>query len=184
MVTIYWFALIVGGGMLAASLFGDLFGADIDDVDTGDSGHAAKILSLRNITYFLFAAGATGVLLNWVSPLAAVGTAVISTAVGIVGAGAAAMLFNYVKRTESGERDAEDSFIGCTGRLTLPFASEHAGRVMIRRGDREFELRAKPFDAASNAARIGSSIVVIEMDGGTALVAPMGEALPASGMDT
>jgi membrane protein implicated in regulation of membrane protease activity len=182
----YWFALITGGGMLAASLFGDLFGADIDDIDVGegDGAHAAKILSLRNITYFLFAAGATGLLLTWTSPLAVVGTAVISASVGIVGATAAALLLNYVKRTESGERDAEDSFVGCTGRLTLPFAADHAGRVMIRRGDREFELRARPFDADSSAARIGTSIIVVEMDGGTALVAPMMETLPAAGGDT
>jgi membrane protein implicated in regulation of membrane protease activity len=183
MVTIYWFALIVGGGMLAASLFGDLFGADNTDVDGGGDSQAVKILSLRNVTYFLFAAGATGLVLSRVSPLPAAGTAVIAAGVGMAGAAAAALVLNYVQRTGSGERTAEDSFVGCTGRLTLPFAADHAGRVMIRRGDREFELRARPFDAESTAARIGTSIIVVEMDGGTALVAPMGESLPAAGLD-
>jgi membrane protein implicated in regulation of membrane protease activity len=184
MVTLYWFALIVGGGILGASLFGDLFGADIDDPDTGDDAHGAKILSLRNLTYFLFAFGATGVALNWIAPVTEAVTGLIAGAVGIAAAAAAALLLNYVQRTESGERAAEDSFVGCTGRLTLPFGDGHAGRVMIRRGDREFELRARPFDSDSTRARIGTGIIVVEMDGGTALVAPVEESLPAAGVDT
>ena len=185
MVTLYWFALIIGGGMLAASLFGDLFGADIDDVDVDGGGdtHAAKLLSLRNLTYFLFGFGATGVVLSRISQLAGSGIILAATGVGIAGAAAAALLLNYVQRTDTGERDTEESFIGCIGRLTLPFAADHAGRVMVRRGDREFELRARPFDEDSTAARIGTSIIVVEMEGGTALVAPMQESLPATGAD-
>ena len=183
MVTIYWFALIVGGGLLAASLFGDLFDADVDDPDVGDS-HAAKIFSLRNLTYFLFAFGATGLALGWISPAGGATTAAVAAAVGVTAAAAAAMLLGYVQRTESGDRAAEDSFVGCMGRLTLPFADDHAGRVMIQRGDREFELRARPFDTEATRARIGTSIIVVEMDGGTALVAPVEESLPAAGVDT
>ena len=183
MVTIYWFALIVGGGLLAASLFGDLFGADIDDPDAGDN-QATRILSLRNLTYFLFAFGATGIALKSIAPAAETTTAAIAAAVGLIAAGAAAVLLNYVQRTESGGRTAEDSFVGCMGRLTLPFAEDRAGRVMIQRDDREFELRARPFDAAATMARIGTSIIVVEMDGGTALVAPVEESLPAAGLDT
>lgn len=184
MVTIYWFALIVGGGMLAASMFGDLFGADIDDPDTGGDSHAAKILSLRNLTYFLFAFGATGIALSWTSPVTAAVTGVIAAVVGVTAATAAAMLLNYVQRTESGERATEDTFVGCMGRLTLPFADDHAGRVIIQRDDREFELRARPFDMDATRARIGMSMIVVEMDGGTALVAPVEESLPAAGLDT
>ena len=183
MVTIYWFALITGGGMLAASMFGDLFGADIDDIDTGGDGDAAKLLSLRNATYFMFGAGATGVALHAFTSLGAALVGVAATGVGVAAATAAALLLNYVKRTESGERQAEDSFVGCIGRVTLPFGADHTGRVMIRRGDREYELRAQPFDSESMAARIGTGIIVVEMDGGTALVAPVGESLPAAGAD-
>jgi membrane protein implicated in regulation of membrane protease activity len=185
MVTIYWFALIVGGGMLAASFFGDFFDAEVDDVDTegGGDSHAAKVLSLRNLTYFLFAFGAMGLALHWFAPLAALVAAVIAAGVGLAAAGAAAQLLGYVQRTESGERQEEDSFVGCTGRLTLPFAADHAGRVVIQRGAREYELRARPFDAGAGQARIGASIIVVEMDGGTALVAPVEESLPATGVD-
>lgn len=183
MVTIYWFALITGGGMLAASMLGDLFGADIDDVDTGGDGDGAKLLSLRNITYFLFGAGATGVALHSFTPLGAGAVAGVAGTVGAAAATAAALLLNYVKRTESGERQAEDSFVGCMGRITLPFGPDHTGRVLIRRGEREYELRAQPFDSESTAARIGTGIIVVEMDGGTALVTPVGESLPAAGAD-
>src|SRR5690606_26592318 len=99
MVTIYWFALITGGGMLAASMFGDLFGADIDDIDTGGDGDAAKLLSLRNATYFMFGAGATGVALHAFTSLGAALVGVAATGVGVAAATAAALLLNYVKRT-------------------------------------------------------------------------------------
>jgi membrane protein implicated in regulation of membrane protease activity len=184
MAMLYWFALIAGGGMLAASFFGDVFETDTDaGGDAGADTHATKLLSLRHLTYFLFGFGATGLVLRWSGALPALATAVLAALVGLAAAWAAALVLDYVQRTASGEHEAEDSFVGCTGRLTLPFGAEHAGRVVVTRGAREYELRARPFDAASAGVAPGAGVVVVHMEGGTALVAPLEGSLPAPGAE-
>ena len=69
MSALYWFALVVGAGLLLLSLVGDLFGDHGDGA--GADGHhgdaeGMKILSMRNATYFLFGFGGAGILLGWV----------------------------------------------------------------------------------------------------------------------
>jgi hypothetical protein len=79
MTTLFWLALVLGGGLALLSLLGDFLGFDHGGDVSGDvggdvggdlaGGHldhdAAHILSLRSATYFLFAFGAVGVLLDW-----------------------------------------------------------------------------------------------------------------------
>jgi membrane protein implicated in regulation of membrane protease activity len=194
MAALYWFALIVGGGVLVASLLSGLTdgggghsaaAGHVDSGGLGDTGDgdAFKILSLRNLTYFLFGFGATGLALGLLGPLSGLLTAIAAFVVGVTAAGASATLLGYVGRTGSGTREGEDSFIGCAGRITLPFAAGSPGRVMVRRGHREYELRARAFDGAARGASIGTEIVVVEMSGGTALVTPLEESPPLLGTD-
>jgi membrane protein implicated in regulation of membrane protease activity len=140
--------------------------------DVGD-GDAFKILSLRNLTYFLFGFGATGLALSALGSASGLLSAVVALLVGLASAGASATLLGYVGKTATGARESEDSFVGCAGRITLPFAAGSPGRVMVRRGPREYELRARAFDRAARGAKIGTEIVVVEMSGGTALVTPL-----------
>src|SRR5690606_21289047 len=67
MSALYWFALVVGAGLLGLSLFGDTdAGGDVDVDAAGGGADGFRILSTRNLTYFLFGFGATGVLLGLV----------------------------------------------------------------------------------------------------------------------
>src|SRR5688572_5059470 len=103
MAALYWFALIVGGGVLAASLLGgftDGGGGNLGHVGQVDSGghgdtgdvNAFKILSLRNLTYFLFGFGATGLALGLLGPLSGLLIAIVAFLVGVTAAGASATL--------------------------------------------------------------------------------------------
>lgn len=217
--SLYWFSLIVGGGMLLVSLLGDLIGdvlggsdAGLDvgghDVDFAGGGHeievsaegaegdvalaahglthapgaaasgapdaqAVHILSLRTITYFLFGFGATGLLLARFAP----GTSPLLVAVGsglcgVLAAGVSVAAFGWVRATEAGERQGEGSFVGLAGRVVLPVDAQRSGRILVRRGTREYELRARPFGSAPVASDVGSDVVIVEMREGTALVAP------------
>ncbi len=177
--SLFWFSLILGGGFLALSMFSDVLDLDVDELDGdsghGDSGHgdAAKILSLRNLTYFLFGFGAVGVGLDWLwRGERVLLAAAIAVPVGAASALLASLAFAWVRRNEAGEREAEDSFVGLRGRITLPIAPDHAGRVMVRRGEREFELRARAFEADAGGADGWMDVVVVDMDAGTALVTP------------
>lgn len=198
----YLFALVVGGGLLLLSAFGDLFGdADVDvgdvdvdgldldmdglDVDTGGAdldagsadvdghgGHGLKILSLRAITYLLFGIGATGTVLTQL------GTDPVTTAIAAALAGALTMglvvaAFRYLAASESGSLEGEGGFVGLPATVSVPINAYGHGRVLVRRRDRTFELAARPFESGDGDPTEWRSVVVVDMDGGVALVAPL-----------
>lgn len=209
MTSLFLFALILGGGLLGLSLLGDLVGgadadfdADFDtdlDVDPGvdvdtdveaqpdlggdaasDLAGAIKIFTIRNLTYFLFGFGAVGWLLEEVAPGLSLWLVSLAAVLGgALAAGAAAVTFGWLKATESGWQADEASFVGCEGRVVLPVGHAKVGQIVVRRGDREHELRALPFDLRAPAPEQWRSVVVIEMEGGTARVSPMEALAPA-----
>jgi hypothetical protein len=181
MVTFYWFALVVGGGLLALSLLGDLFGGDAPaDVETPLDSPLFGILSLRTATYALFGFGATGLLLGrvWGAPL---GVAAAATAVGLASGGLAAATFGWLRRTQSGELSDDLSLVGRPGRVMLPIGTDRPGKILVARGGREIELLALPFDREPDAPEAWTSVVIVDMTGGTARVAPYNDALAEDG---
>ena len=170
MFLVYLFALVVGGGLLAFSLFG---GSDGDGPDH-DHGHASQWLSLRTLTYFLFVFGGVGAVLSraWVS--AAAPLVLLLAALSGIGIGAlVSLVFGYLRRTDSGDRSADDSFVGLTAAVTLPIRAGGMGKVLVTQGDRAYELLARAVDPqAGNSAR-WKTVIVVEMAQGTALVTPL-----------
>jgi MFS family permease len=175
MFSLYLFALIVGGGLLVYSLFGvDHHGGDAGHHGGDHSDNAVQWLSLRTFTYFLFVFGGVGAVLSKTWHLAAAPLVLILSIVAGVGVGAAAAAaFAYLRRSGSGEQESEDSFIGLTGRVTLPIGAGGMGKVLVQRGDRTYELLARPLDAAAQGSSNWKSVIVVEMNRGTALVAPL-----------
>src|SRR5688572_31116999 len=65
-------------------------------------------------------------------------TGVQTCALPISGAGVGAAVsatFAYLRKTDSGARDGDESFIGLSGRLTLPFGEGGAGKVLVTRSE-------------------------------------------------
>lgn len=185
MASFYWFALVVGAGLLLFSL-----GGDTDSLDGGGDGldHGAhadtRIFSIRTITYFLFGFGATGALLGlaWRAerPLA---TAALALLVGSFSGAMSAVTFRYLGRTESGGLPDDASLVGRVGRVILPLGPARIGKIEVERGGREIELLARPFEAEPVAPETWSTVVIVDMDGGTALVSPMNESLESTEHD-
>jgi hypothetical protein len=174
MTLLFWLALVLGGGLALLSVAGDIFGDDASGAGdaSGDIDHDGfHILSLRSVTYFLFAFGAVGVLLDWVwgGRLTLV-TLAAALATG-VGAGLfSAYVFRWLRRTESGAMPADTTLVGLPAEVVLPLRPG-SGKVVVRRGGREYELMARPFDEAAGAES-WTDVVVVEIVDGTALVSP------------
>jgi membrane protein implicated in regulation of membrane protease activity len=172
MLAIYLFAAALGGGLLAFSLLG---GHDGSADDPGHGDNPFDFLSIRTLTYFLFVFGGVGAVLTWswrsaASPL----ILLLATASGLVIGALVAATFGYLRRTDSGAHDGEESFVGLTARVTLPIANGGIGKILVRRGDRTFELMARPHDQeAAAAAADWTSVIVVEMNRGTAMIAPL-----------
>src|SRR5687768_17432107 len=74
MITLFWFALVLGGGLALFSLVGDFFDGDAGEgttdhlhIEHEGADSSWQLFSLRTLTYFLFAFGAVGVLLHYTS---------------------------------------------------------------------------------------------------------------------
>jgi hypothetical protein len=169
--SIYLFALVLGGGLLAFSLFG---GHDGGADAVADSHSPWEFLSVRTLTYFLFVFGGVGAVLNrFGSPLLV--SLLAAMASGIVVSALVSATFGYLRRTDSGGLDGEDSFVGLTGTLTLPISTGGLGKVLVQRGSRSYELLARPLESAGGDPSSWKSVLVIEMTRGTAVVAPLEE---------
>lgn len=170
MFTLFLFAMVVGGALLLVSALG----GDSDDggISHGSPG-AFEWLSLRTLTYFLFVFGGVGAVLSrsWADAAAPLVFG-MALAAGIAVGAAASLTFGYLRRTGSGDRDTDESFVGLTGHVSLPIPAQGTGKVMVGRGDRAFELLARPLDGVAGDSASWQSVVIVEMRRGVAFVAP------------
>jgi hypothetical protein len=184
MLSLYVFSVIVGGVLLAVGALGSggHHGHDGDfDHAHHDTDGAGKLLSLRTLTYFLFVFGGVGAALSWGSGMRSLFVLPLALLAGVGVAGLVGFTFRYLAQTESGGRDGEDSFVGLQGRIVLPVGPECLGKVVVHRGDRTYELIARPLDASAAGCRGWTSVVVVEMKKGIALVAPLDDAVLLEG---
>lgn len=183
MSALYWFALVIGAGLLLLSLAGDLFGEHGGD-GLGDT-HAEhpdadgmRIFSMRNLTYFLFGFGGAGVLLSWLweraEPFA---TAAIAVVVGAISGGISAAAFGYLGRSGSGDMERDAAWSGCVGEVLLPLSRDGTGKILVARAGREHTLLARPFQADADDPGSWHAVVVIELRHGVAYVEPFTNAL-------
>ena len=184
MLTAYLFCLLVGGGFLALSVFGDfLDGMDIDvdvdidgELDAGGGADVAKLLSLRTVVYALFGFGATGSLLHWLWAGASQGlTLAFAGVTGLASGALISTVFRYLRRTGSGAALGEGSFVGLTGEVSMEIAPGDAGTVKVVRGERRYSVRARMdvTGAEEEALPPGRPVVVVEMADGVATVVPV-----------
>ena len=181
MLAAYIFCLVVGGGFLALSLFGDFLEADADidadvDLNVGDAGDFAKLFSLRSIVYALFGFGAAGTVLHlvWGGASPAL-TAIVAGVTGLTTGVLVGAAFGFLKRGSSGAMLGEQSFVGLTGEVSLEITSASPGSIRVLRGDRRHGIRAR-LDASCPPDRVlspGQSVVVVGMESGIATVVPV-----------
>lgn len=181
---LYWFALVVGVGMYIFSVLAGATGGhhDVDGHAPSDPHHdvdSYKLLSLRNATYFMFAFGVTGVALTaiWGGGRGAL-TAILALLTGTTGAAISTFAFGWLRKSESGDMPGDRVWLGTSGQVVLPLSAGGTGKIFVSRGGRSQELLARPFDAGAARPETWSSVMVLEILDGVALVAPNDELTP------
>jgi hypothetical protein len=175
--TFYLISLIVGGGLLALSLFAGDAEVDVDmdmggDPAVGGDSQAFRIFSLRSLAYFLFGIGAAGTAMVTLADAGAWRSLAIALPVGLVLSVMAESVFRYLKRTESGDQVGEAAYVGLGARVTVPLRRDQAGKVLVTRGARTQELLARSFDPAAVNVEEWTDVMIVSMKSGEALVAP------------
>jgi hypothetical protein len=70
--------------------------------------------------------------------------------------------------------EGDVSFEGLLGRVVLPLRSGR-GKILVERSGREIELMAECYDKDAQNPETWKQVVVVEIRGGTAFVAPLHE---------
>jgi membrane protein implicated in regulation of membrane protease activity len=181
MATLYLIAAIVGIGLLLFSSLG-IGDADASVTDLGDSGEfLLGVFSTRNLTFFLAAFGATGMILHWLGTNPVV-TAIVAGALGLTAMFMVHAVFVWLRRSDSsvdslGERDFE----GAIARVVLPIAPGSRGQVACVIAGSEMYLTAVLAEDVPGPLTIGQEVIILSTDGGVARVMPTTQdVLPSS----
>ena len=177
MISVYLLCLIVGGGLLLFSLVGGVDGADADaDVDAGadgDWGGMREFLSIRALFYFLAGFGATGTLLERFTTTPSTNAFFFALLIGALAAAAVGAVYGWLRASESGVVSLDNDYlIGLPARVILPVVHGHRGKVRLLSRGREIELLARLHGVEDADCMRGDTVVIVEVDGDTALVAP------------
>ena len=79
-----------------------------------------------------------------------------------------------MRGSDSGEVPQDpDYLVGATARVLLPVVQGHRGKIVAIQGGREVELLARLFGPEEESCPRGSEVVIVDVDGDTALVTPL-----------
>lgn len=170
MVSVYLFAAVLGGGLLLIGMVGgegdagDAVDADVD-LDSKISGwkHA---FSFQAAAYSLAAFGLTGTALTLLGA-APVATLVLAVLMGLVGGTLVGVVFDWLKRNQSGFGEPSDHYIGGIGRAEVRIPSGGRGRIELVHKGRAFTL---PATSTGGEIERHEHVVVIDLVDGVALV--------------
>ena len=86
-------------------------------------------------------------------------------------AGPEAAVYAWVRGSDSGEVPTEpDYLVGMTAKVILPVVQGHRGKIIALHGGREVEMLARLFGAEDAVCPRGSEVVIVDVDGETALI--------------
>lgn len=85
----------------------------------------------------------------------------------------AARAFHYLQRTHAGVPEGDRELVGRSGTLIIPFGESGNGKVLLADAGRTVELIARPYSSTDRAPAEWGKVVIVAMDGSTALVAPL-----------
>lgn len=179
MTAVYGFCAVVGGVLAAITLFG---GGDADadlDADAGTDGLAsgagsvlASLFSLRTLVLALGFFGVTGLVMPLVGT-GGVGTLVAATVVGVVAGAVNDRVLRYLRRSASDSALPAEALVGRAGLVSIPVGGGRRGKVTVEAGGRSVGLVAEPFLDAEGVLERDTTVVIVEMNGGVARIAPL-----------
>jgi membrane protein implicated in regulation of membrane protease activity len=166
---IYIFCLLVGLPLLLWMVFaGD--GGEGDGLGVDGDGPLA-VIPLSAVAFFLTAFGGIGVL----GELTDTGFGVTLLAALAIGAGAglgSRALFRWLGADSATSEVSDTELEGLIGRVSLPVSDRRRGRIVVEIAGAREQMTASPVDGSSIDK--GERVVVVKVDKGVALVAPLG----------
>lgn len=200
MIWIYLLSAVFGGLFVVPMMMGGLdldtdFDIDLDaeadfDLDAGgaeidvDGGldmdadsflgqfgdFAGSLLSFRSIIMFITFFGVSGLVFSGLG-FGTIATALTASGLGFAAAMLNSALFTFIRGNEVNSQITNIDLQGTLARVIIPIDSDHKGRIVAEINQQPHYLVASPsaLDRGQSFA-VGDSVVVVDMERGTALV--------------
>jgi len=170
MTGLYYFFLAVGAPLLLWMAFvgdsdgGDGFGLDLD----GDGDMA--VIPLAAVAAFMATLGGIGVfgdLIGAGSAATLILALVLAVAVGYV----THRTFKWIKAPGASSEVTSAELEGKIARVSLPISTEFRGKIIVDAAGAREQMTAAPADGS--AIDVGEPVVIVRIEQGVALVAPL-----------
>ncbi|MEZ5247406.1 MAG: NfeD family protein [Acidimicrobiales bacterium] len=165
---LYLFFLAVGAPLLLWMVFvGDSDGGDGFGLD-GDS--ELTVLPLSAIAAFMATFGGIGVI-GELTGAGFLATFVLAIVLALGVGYASHRLFKWIKTPGASSEVTDAELEGKIARVSLPISGEFRGRIVLDVAGAREQMTASPFDGS--AIDVGEPVVIVRIEHGVALVAPM-----------
>jgi membrane protein implicated in regulation of membrane protease activity len=140
-----------------------------------DAGQAilSSILSFRSIVFFTAFFGVAGLVFGFLG-YGTVVTAITAVALGVIAALANSMLWGLLKASETTSQVRERNLQGRPATVTVPVGGGRRGRIRMELSGQPIYMVAETFEG-DEVIGPGRSVVVIQIERGVAVVAPLPE---------
>ena len=170
---VYVFCLAVGAPLLLWFAFAGDADADGPGGDA-DAAGPLSVIPLSSVAFVLAFFGLSGVI-GSATNTAALLVFVFALVVG-VGAGAMnSAAFSWLRRHSNSSDVADSELEGSIANVALPISSERRGKIIVSKAGAREQMTASPVDGSPIDQ--GERVVIVRVDRGVALVAPLGPEL-------
>jgi len=173
MTGLYIFFLAVGGPLLVWFAFaGDAdaegFGGD------ADGGGPLAWIPLSTVAFVMAFFGAAGLIFDAMGTSAAL-TLVLAVFIAVIAGGLNSAAFAWLRRNSSSSDVSDVELEGTIGTASMPIGPGRRGKIALEIAGAREMMTASPADGSEIAP--GSRVVVVGVENGVAMVAPLGPEL-------
>jgi len=170
MTALYLFCAVAGIPLLLwFSLAGDAGGGD--GFGDADADGPLAFLSLSTLSFVLGFFGLTGLLLDIVGT-AGLLTLLVAIITAIAAGAFNSAAFRWLRRNSNSSEVMDHELEGMIADVALPISGEHRGKIILTKAGAREQMTATPVDGSTIDP--GERVVIVRVEGGVALVAPLG----------
>jgi membrane protein implicated in regulation of membrane protease activity len=171
MTNLYLFCAAVGVPLLLWFVFaGDGDGGDgFGDADGGDGN--LGFLPLSTLASLMAFFGLGGLLFD-ITGAAGIVTFVLAVIVGVVAGTINTGALRWLRNNSSSSEVMDHELEGTIANVALPISTEHRGKIILTKAGAREQMTASPVDGSTIDS--GERVVIVRVEGGVALVTPLG----------
>lgn len=164
MTGLYIFLLAAGGPLLLWLVFAG-------DADADAGGDAFSVIPLSSIAFFAATFGFVGVV-GGATGAGAVALFVTSAVVAVLAGLMSTQAFKWIRKNSVSSEVMDAELEGSMARVALEVSSDRKGKIIVDMAGAREQMTASPIDGSTIAE--GERVVIVKVERGVALVAPLG----------